>query len=393
MSETGSSEWAPPVNSRPEDNFPREQKPQLIEVPDWAKINNPESVEIREAVSDDPFSNGKEIVVERSPDKETGAPAYLESGWKIIDDQAMVETERGSGKWMAAVRVEKEIDGVPYNKIISLEKVYAFNPREVASAPEMVEKEPLSEAQEDIAEEAIEDAIGLHDPSEIDEQAHNYSSADIRAMREAAQRVSGLDEAPVNPYDALLDPNTPNIVEKETRPDVYTYLKEALPVVTRGDTEASRKYYDKFVTEENKQVSLGFLGEAVKADTKIAAILQEAGLKPSDMAAVDAIRENPDVRYAVAKRLTQKLDTLADRHPMDFGWRVADNSPNNLKVDPQTGKRMRSRIYAVSMALKMLGGEFSERNEAKDFERDQDDRVALGQHRHAATSTIMSYDA
>jgi hypothetical protein len=246
---------------------------------------------------------------------------------------------------------------------------------------------PLSEAQEEIADVAIEVATGIEDPSEVDESMHKYSLAELRAMREA--RRTAENEASTNPYDALLDPNTPN-VEAEKPADVYTYLKEALPPVTRGDTEASRKYYDKFVTDENRQTSLDFLGEAIKADARIAAIIHEAGLKPTDMATVDAIRENPDVRYEIAKRLTQKLDVLVDQDPEGFGYRIADNSPNNLKVDPQTGKRMRSRMYAVDMALKMLGGEFSERNEAKDFARDKNDRVATAQHRHAATATIMS---
>jgi hypothetical protein len=237
---------------------------------------------------------------------------------------------------------------------------------------------PLSDAQEDIADVAIVVATGIEDPSEVDGNAHMFSPSELRVMR-----------ASRNPYDRLLDPNTPNI-EVEKPIDVYVYLKGALPPVTRGETEASRKYYDKFVTEENRQTSLDFLNEAVKADAQIAAIIYEAGLKPTDIATVDAIRENPDVRYKIAKRFTQKLDMLADQDPEGFGYRIADNSPNNLKVDPQTGKRMKSRMYAVDMALKMLGGEFSERNEAKDFARDKNDRVAIGQHRHAATTTIMS---
>ncbi|RWZ78590.1 MAG: hypothetical protein EOT05_02465 [Candidatus Microsaccharimonas sossegonensis] len=253
-----------------------------------------------------------------------------------------------------------------------------------------VEKEPLSETEEEVAELAIEVSTGIEDPSELDGNARMFGPAELRAMREASRRLTGLESPKVNPDDALLDPNIPNIVEKDTRPDVYTYLKDALPVVTRGDTEASRKYYDKFVTEENKQVSLDFLQEAVKADREIARVLDEAGLKPIDMAAVDAIRENPDVRYGVAKRLVQKLDMLVDRNPEDFGIRIAHDSAGNLKVDPQTGKRMKSRLYAVDMALKMLGGEFSERYESNDFARDSNDRVTIGQHRHAARAVIMS---
>lgn len=240
---------------------------------------------------------------------------------------------------------------------------------------------PLSDAQEDIAYVAIGVATGIEDPSEVDGNARMFSPSELRVMR-----------ASRNPYDALLDPNTPNI-EAEKPIDVYAYLKEALPPVTRGTTEASGKYYDKFVTDENRQVSLDFLSEVVKADAHIAGIIYEAGLEPTDMATVDAIRENPDIRYKVAKRLTQKLDTLADQDPEGFGFRVAVNSPNNLKSDGVTGKRMKSRMYAVDMALKMLGGEFSERTQDDDFARDKNDRVANGQHRHAARTVIMSRHA
>ncbi|HEY8886253.1 MAG TPA: hypothetical protein VIM31_02000 [Candidatus Microsaccharimonas sp.] len=359
--------------------LPSERTPQLIEVPDWAK-ESPVAPEAgyEAGFDDNPFALGKEVNVKRHG--KNGNPDYQEGGWKIIDDDANVRV--GKDKYIVGVVVEKEIDGEVFQKSIPLNELMERNPR--------AEKEPLTKAKKEVADEAIEDAIGLEDPSEVDGDAHKFTHDEMKAMREAAQRVSGLETKESSSYDALLDPNTPNIVEKEARPDVYVYLKEALPTVTRGETEASQKYYDKFVTEENRQVSLDFLDEAVKADVKIAAILHEAGLNPSDMAAVDAIRENPDVRYQVAKRLTQKLDTLADRDPTDFGIRIANNSPNNLKVDPQTGKRMLSRMYAVDTALKMLGGEFSERNEANDFARDSSDRVAIGQHRHAARTTIMS---
>jgi len=335
MSETERSPWAPPTDSLPKQSQPAEQPtPQLIEVPDWIKQDVAElATPTPEApVNDKPFSIGKEVIVKRNG--KNGAPNYNEGGWKIIDDDATVRI--GKTGYMVGVVVEKEIDGETFQKSIPLNELMDLNPN--------AEKErvALSDAQEDLADEAIEGAIGLHDPSE----------------QESVDR--------------------------------YLYLKEALPPVTRGETEASQKYYDKFVTETNKQISLDFLSEAVKADPEISGILREAGLNPTDMAAVDAIRENPDVRYKIAKRLTQKLDTLADRDPHDFGYRIADNSPKNLKVNPQTGKQMLSRTYAVDMALKMLGGEFDERREDNDFARDQDDRVAIGQHRHAARTTIMS---
>lgn len=64
-------------------------------------------------------------------------------------------------------------------------------------APEQVERAaeaaPLSEAQEEIADVAIEVATGIEDPSEIDGDAHNFSGAELKAMREASQRATGLE--------------------------------------------------------------------------------------------------------------------------------------------------------------------------------------------------------
>lgn len=53
---------------------------------------------------------------------------------------------------------------------------------------EQAEKAPLTEAQEDIAELALEDA-GVELGNEVDSNAHNYSPDELRAMREAAQRI------------------------------------------------------------------------------------------------------------------------------------------------------------------------------------------------------------
>lgn len=196
------------------------------------------------------------------------------------------------------------------------------------------------------------------------------------------------------------------------REDPYNYLRDMLPPVRRPETksnyqvwlygsdneveqdrlasqltpeqEQQRKYYDRFVTEENKQASLEVLARSARIDPEIARILQDAGLDVVSAASVDAIRENPDVRYEVAKHLVQKLDQMANRAPQDFGWRIEKNSPNNLKADPQTGQRMRSRLYAVSMAMKMMGGEFSFRDADDSLAYDEQGRVAVAQHRDAA---------
>jgi len=223
MSETGPSEWAPPAESTPKtpqqllnERYSDRNNPddlddmvvlpgEMITVPDWSAVEDDEPVE--SGAEDDPFSKGKEIIIERSAkiDNETKqiiTPAYNDGGWKIFDDNAVKETKKGSGQYLAAVKVEKIIDGKLWEKTVFLSDVMKLNSQEVAKTPESAEKAPLSEAQEDLAEEAIEDAIGVSDPSEVD---GNAQMLNIKEMRAAAERVI---DAPVA---SDVTPETPTV--------------------------------------------------------------------------------------------------------------------------------------------------------------------------------------
>jgi hypothetical protein len=203
----------------------------------------------------------------------------------------------------------------------------------------------------------------------------------------------------------------PDAVE-ERKKDPFDYLRNLLPPVTRPDKQPAnldhlygsqeeyervlaslqltrkeqeqQKYYDRFVTEENKRVSRETLMESLRANPEIGRVLREAGIDATSMEAVNAIRENADVRFEVAKHFAQKLGDMVMKDPHGFGWRVEENRPDNLKEDPLTGKKMMSRDYVVSLTLKMLDGEFSVSNEDDSFIRDPDGRVAVAQHRDAA---------
>lgn len=212
---------------------------------------------------------------------------------------------------------------------------------------------------------------------------------------------------------------TPGVAAEHEK-DTYDYLRTLLPPVTRPDKQASsydylfgtdeeqeralaelqltrkeqeqQKYYDRFVTSENKQSSQVALAESLRVNPVLGNIFRDAGIAAISPEAVDAVRENADVRYEVAKYFVQKLETMVMKDPHGFGWRIEDNMLNNLKEDPQTGQKMMSRDYVVSLVLKMLGGEYSERHADDGFERDQSGRVVLGQHRDAARM-IMNYNA
>lgn len=155
-----------------------------------------------------------------------------------------------------------------------------------------------------------------------------------------------------------------------------------------------KKYYERFVTQENRDASLDFLQEVMKATPLIRDILDRYNLDPSSIESVDAIRESPEVRFEVAKVIAEKLDSILSGEN-DLGWRLNESSANNLKEDQITGKKLSSRTHAVSLALKMIGGEFSDKNVSSidTIERDESGRVVQGQHRHAATSALMSYYA
>lgn len=203
-------------------------------------------------------------------------------------------------------------------------------------------------------------------------------------------------------YEYLRDLLPPTLRPAEAEPFAYLFAwNKTAPQLqhaprsgeSAGKTEDDKKreYYDRFVTEENRQDALVTLQEAAEKTTQLREILRRHGISTETIDAVDAIREDPEVRFEVAKVLAEKLDRLVSV-PNDMGRRINENSRNNLKADPITGRKMLSRTYAIDMALKMLGGEFSTRTEGDDpIERDDNGRVKIGQHRHAATATLMSY--
>lgn len=242
----------------------------------------------------------------------------------------------------------------------------------------------------------------------------------VEFAAERARTVVDLGREGTEAVPVIVD--TSDLDSPEQQQDPYDYLRSALPPVTRPKSseqenfydsllagqsqnwqgggaqkpetaeDRQRAYYDKFVTAENRQAAQTFLAESEKATPQIKEILSRAGIDPTSLEAIDAIRENPDIRFEVAKVLVQKLDRLAADPYTDMGDRVVMNSPNNLKEDPVLyGGKMMSRVYAVRMALKMIGGEFSSRLEGKsDHQRDERGKVILGQHRHAAITTLMN---
>lgn len=329
--------WNPPVEKPVKTpkliEFPAEWKAQLIQ--DGALT--PGIVESTErAESSDRFGVGNEITVKRNG--KNGEPDYFEAGWNIVANDGDV------------VQAQKIVGDEIYSKRIRLETVKQLN----AEHNEM----PIDRAT---AEKIGKEAVTLAGKDLIEGE---YSSI------EAIQHSEAAPAAP----------------EKKSR---YEALKEWLPPITGNGSSHEAKYYKENVTVANREASLALLQNAVKYDDTLASILDAAGLESTDIAAVDAVREDPEVRFKFAERFAEKLDILAADTYNDFGSRIIDNSPNNLKSDPKLYRgAMPSRVYAVNMALKMIDGEFNARHEEDDFLRGPDGKVARGQHRHAARAVL-----
>lgn len=105
----------------------------------------------------------------------------------------------------------------------------------------------LSDAQEDIADVAIELSTGIEDPSEVDEHAHNFTGAELHEMREAAQRVSRL-EAPAmitsEEVRSIAELNKPVSIEvsQEAQPTADEVLKQLTEGLSSDDLLELRSY-------------------------------------------------------------------------------------------------------------------------------------------------------
>lgn len=96
------------------------------------------------------------------------------------------------------------------------------------------------EAVEEVGEEALE-ASGVEDPEGIDEDAHMYTLAELRAMREAARRLVGEEEASVSPLKTELDQLMARFSEDDISHLQFYAIAEQdkIDAQQRGDGQAS----------------------------------------------------------------------------------------------------------------------------------------------------------
>jgi hypothetical protein len=280
---------------------------------------------------------------------------------------ALMQDKRLSGPFRRAVYTEqarlKEAEaGVQSSSVADA------NPELIKGIPEHLLR---TEAQEDMAEIATEQTVA---PIAIEAQvAANLIGADRQE-----QEVDPLDRFK-KLYPPILRPPAPKY---EPTGQFGQYIPD--------DPEGTkRRYYDKFVTQKNREAAVDVLTVAASVNPEIRDIIlaNNEGMGTAGVKAVDLVRENPDVRAAIAKVLADKLEDIV-KYPNNLGRLINFPPAGYRKADAIVGGKYTTNEYAVLMALKMLGGEFSEANVGIDKIEFTDGVASQGQHRHAALTLL-----
>ena len=106
-------------------------------------------------------------------------------------------------------------------------------------------------------------------------------------------------------------------------------------------------------------------------------------------AIINNIRASHLTRYRLFEYLTSSLDRLATVNPGALADRVRSNSEGNLKTPNYLGgdyykDRMRSREYAVVLAIAMMDGSFNVDKQSKIITHYRDGKGRCGMHRDSA---------
>ena len=147
--------------------------------------------------------------------------------------------------------------------------------------------------------------------------------------------------------------------------------------------------YDRITNQDTREYSEQQLIAAMRRDGTLREILAEKGFAEASIDAVDKIREDADLRYAVGEHLLTKLSRMIDddkaNRGNNFGPRLIANGEkrnNYIALSEMTS----SREYAAYLALAKISGMFNYKDDSSDIFQDQDGSgtILLNQHRHAA---------
>ncbi|MGB3024138.1 MAG: FHA domain-containing protein [Candidatus Saccharimonadales bacterium] len=191
-------------------------------------------------------------------------------------------------------------------------------------------------------------------------------------LRPARETKGGVD------YDTIFDDLLKGTAKKQD-PENITFPKPDL-------IEREQQEYDKHVTPEAKAAAVSKLIKAMGSDIVLKDILEKYTPHANIHEQVDALREDPNLRYAVGMYFLDKLNYLVGEDFHTFGRRIyknEDKQPDSRQFLPL--KDMKSREYAAYLALAMIDGSFNPSKVTSiDVIARNSNYELIGQHRHAA---------
>lgn len=259
----------------------------------------------------------------------------------------------------------------------------------------------VQEVSEPLGEEAIE-LSGIEEPSQ--ESKYDPVAAVQRLSGEAnAMQVEIAAEKQKNPkLEKLFAPSVRPEVPKVEGENSYDYLfikdEEELSRFRAAQAERDRinqpiieaqKTYDRLTNEDTRHYSEQRLADVLRRDPELRTMLAEKGFQEASLAAVDALREDAELRYSVGEYLLKKLDKAIDADYIaggrSFGDRIIANGEKRTDYLPLP-VRTTSREYVAYLALAKISGMFNYKVDSADILKDQDEqgKIIYNQHRHAA---------
>ena len=336
------------------------------------------------------------LKVMRSPRGENGA-RWLDDGWfpgnilyvcdvnseeGIGDNVLLVQTHKlfrkTNGEYTTATKniLLSEIQRL--NDNFNVEQLYRKTPEEMVTEG-IKSVESILSQRKSISDwnslSTAETGLGESDSPEL----NRFDERVLKQMKPLETDVDGMlfKDEPVreNYFDHLYDPNyePPNDVEAAA-----VRNPKGVPI-SENSLNAAEEVINSLATNP-------FLMQIINP---------EGALDPEvdSKEIMNNIRSSHLTRCRLFEYLTFSLDTLARVNPGALADRVRSNSEGNLKTPNYLGgdyykDRMRSREYAVVLAIAMMDGSFNVDKQSKIITHYRDGKGRCGMHRDSAKALL-----
>lgn len=145
-----------------------------------------------------------------------------------------------------------------------------------------------------------------------------------------------------------------------------------------------REILNKYITQVSKEDAKSALEKVEKQDPRIASLISSIAKDKKDITVVDLIRNDEEMRFAVATYLSDKLDRDISENPSKYPKRIVDNGQKSTNANIYEDNTFTSREYTVLLALSKIDGSFNTKLEDNLSQNDQNGIQLIGQHRYAA---------